>query len=235
MQDFGSAFGHAFALIGALDPELFSIIALSLQVTLCAVAISCIIGFPLGAFLAIGRFPGRQIAIVFVNALMGLPPVVVGLMIYLLLSRAGPLGVLELLYTPTAMVIAQTVLVTPIVAALCTQVVSDLHEEYDELLRSMGASLPATLSTLLWDARYSLLTAAIAGFGRALAEVGAVMIVGGNIDHVTRVMTTAIALETAKGELALALGLGCILICLSIIVSASLMGLRRTAERLAYA
>lgn len=235
MQDFWAAFGEAFALIATLDADLVEIIALSLRVTLSAVAIACLIGLPLGAVLAVGRFPGRVAATVLVNAAMGLPPVVVGLTVYLMLSAAGPFGVLQLLYTPTAMIIAQVILVTPIIAALTRQVVEDLHREYDELLRSMGASRSGTVATLLWDARYSLLTAALAGLGRALAEVGAVMIVGGNINHVTRMMTTAIALETSKGELALALGLGMILIALSVIVSAALMGLRTSAARMAYA
>ena len=235
MQDFWASFGEAFALIAAFDADLVEIVALSLRVTLSAVAIACLIGLPLGAVLAVGRFPGRVAATVLVNAAMGLPPVVVGLTVYLMLSAAGPFGVLQLLYTPTAMIIAQVILVTPIIAALTRQVVEDLHREYDELLRSMGASRSGTVATLLWDARYSLLTAALAGLGRALAEVGAVMIVGGNINHVTRMMTTAIALETSKGELALALGLGMILIALSVIVSAALMGLRSSAARMAYA
>lgn len=235
MQDFGAAFGEAFALIAGLDSDLMEIIGLSMRVTFSAVLIACIIGLPLGAILAVGRFPGRGALVVLISALMGLPPVVVGLTVYLMLSAAGPLGVLQLLYTPTAMIIAQTILVTPIIASLTRQVIEDLHGEYDELLRSMGSNRIATTATLLWDARYSLLTAALAGIGRALAEVGAVMIVGGNINHVTRVMTTTIALETSKGELALALGLGIILVGLSILVNAGLMGLRKSAERLAYA
>ncbi len=235
MQDFWAAFGEAFALIAAADAYLVEIIALSLRVTLSAVAVACLIGLPLGAVLAVGRFPGRIAVAVLVNALMGLPPVVVGLTVYLMLSAAGPFGALQLLYTPGAMIIAQVILVTPIIAALTRQVVEDLHGEYDELLRSMGASRSGTVATLLWDARYSLLTAALAGFGRALAEVGAVLIVGGNINHVTRMMTTAIALETSKGELALALALGIILIALSVIVSAALMGLRASAARMAHA
>ncbi len=235
MQDFWAAFGEAFGLIASFDADLVEIIALSLRVTLSAVALACLIGLPLGAVLAVGRFSGRVAATVLVNALMGLPPVVVGLTVYLMLSAAGPLGVLQLLYTPTAMIIAQVILVTPIIAALTRQVVEDLHGEYDELLRSMGTSRSGTVATLLWDARYSLLTAALAGMGRALAEVGAVLIVGGNINHVTRTMTTAIALETSRGELALALGLGFILISLSVIVSAALMGLRTSAARMAYA
>jgi len=235
MQDFGAAFSQAFALILSGDADLMEIIALSLRVTILAVAMACAIGLPLGAVLAVGRFPGRGAATVFVNALMGLPPVVVGLGVYLLLSGAGPLGVLQLLYTPTAMIIAQTILVTPIVAALTRQVVEDLHAEYDELLRSMGARRLGVIATLLWDARYSLLTTALAGLGRALAEVGAVIIVGGNINHVTRVMTTTIALETSKGNLSLALGLGIILVGLSILVNGLVMGLRGSAARLAYA
>ncbi|WP_299619072.1 ABC transporter permease [Pelagibius sp.] len=235
MQDFGAAFVEAFALIVNFDAQLAEIIGLSLRVTLSAVVIACVIGLPLGALLAVTRFPGRGLVVAVISGLMGLPPVVVGLGVYLLLSSAGPLGVLQLLYTPTAMIIAQAILVTPIVAALTRQVIDDLHIEYDELLRSLGSSRMETVATLLWDARYSLLTAALAGLGRAFAEVGAVMIVGGNINHVTRVMTTAIALETSKGALALALGLGIILVCLSVLINAGLMGLRRTAERMAYA
>ena len=235
MQDFGAAFGQAFWLIVSLDADMLEIVALSLRVTLSAVLIACVIGLPLGAFLAIGRFPGRTALVVLVSALMGLPPVVVGLAVYLGLSAAGPFGVLGLLYTPMAMIIAQVILVTPIIAALTRQVIEDLHGEYDELLRSLETGTLGTMSTLLWDARYSLLTAALAGLGRALAEVGAVMIVGGNIDHVTRVMTTAIALETAKGELALALGLGAVLVVLSVLVNAALFGLRASAARWAYA
>lgn len=235
MQDFAAAFGEAFRLMTSLDPDLLEIVALSLRVTSSAVMLACLIGLPLGAVLAVARFPGRGVATILVNAMMGLPPVVVGLGIYMMLSRAGPLGVLGLLYTPTAMIVAQMVLVVPIVASLTRQVVEDLNCEYDELLRSMGASRAATIATLLWDARYSLLTAALAGLGRALAEVGAVMIVGGNINHVTRMMTTAIALETSKGELSLALGLGFVLIALSILITAALTALRSTAERMAYA
>lgn len=235
MQDFGAAFGQAFALIASADSDLVEIIALSLRVTFSAVAVACLIGLPLGAVLAVGRFPGRTAAAVVVTGLMGLPPVVVGLGVYLMLSAAGPFGVLQLLYTPTAMIIAQVILVTPIIAGLTRQVVLDLHDEYDELLRMLGTSRTGTIRTLLWDARYSLLTTALAGLGRALAEVGAVIIVGGNINHVTRTMTTAIALETSKGELALALGLGIILISLSVLISAGVMALRATAVRMAYA
>jgi len=235
VQDFGDALTLAVGLVGALDADLLEIVLLSLQVTLSAVLLACLIGLPLGALLAVGRFPGRGVLSVLVTALMGLPPVVVGLAVYLMLSRAGPLGVLGLLYTPAAMIIAQTLLVIPIIAALTAQAVSDLNAEYDELLRSMGAGPAAKITTLLWDARFSLLTAALAGMGRALAEVGAVMIVGGNINHVTRVMTTTIALETSRGNLALALALGLILIALSVTITGALMALRRRAERLAYA
>jgi len=235
MQDFADAFALAWQLIRSGDPDLWAIVLLSLQVSLSAVALACLIGLPLGAVVGAFRFPGRGLLGVVFNALMGLPPVVVGLMLYLLLSRAGPLGELGLLYTPSAMVLAQTVLVTPIVAALCRQVVEDLHHEYDEQLRSLGVGRLGTLATLLWDARYSLLTTALAGFGRAIAEVGAVIIVGGNINHVTRVMTTTIALETSKGNLALALALGLILISLALIVNGAVMGLRHTARGAAYA
>jgi tungstate transport system permease protein len=235
MQDFEAAFGQALALILSADADLMEIIGLSLRVTFTAVLIACAIGLPLGAVLAVGRFPGRLAAVTVVNALMGLPPVVVGLGVYLLLSRAGPLGVLQLLYTPTAMIIAQAILVTPIIAALTRQVVEDLHGEYDDLLRSMGARRGAVVATLLWDARYSLMTGALAGLGRALGEVGAIIVVGGNINHVTRVMTTTIALETSKGNLSLALGLGIILVGLSILVNGLVMALRSSAARLAYA
>lgn len=235
MQDFSQSFVQAFALIWQADPTLMAIIGLSLQVTFTAVSIACLLGFPLGAALAIGRFPGRMGFVVLLNSLMGLPPVVVGLVIYLFLSAAGPLGFLQLLYTPTAMVIAQVVLVTPIVAALARQVIEDLHGEYDEMLRAMNASRIQTIVTLLVDARYSLLTSALAGLGRALAEVGAVIIVGGNIANVTRVMTTTIALETSKGELALALGLGIILIMMSILINAALFLLKHNAQKRAYA
>ena len=235
MHPFADAFSEALRLIVTFDADLVEIIGLSLRVTLTAVLVSCVIGLPLGAFLAVARFPGRGVLTVLVNALMGLPPVVVGLVVYLLFSASGPLGVFQLLYTPTVMIIAQAILVTPIVAALTRQVIADLHAEYDETLRSMRASRLMTVRTLIWDARYSLLTAALAGLGRALAEVGAVMMVGGNIDHVTRVMTTAIALETSRGALAMALALGLILIGLTVTINAGLMALRSNMERRAYA
>jgi tungstate transport system permease protein len=235
MSDVGAAFAAAVGLIASGDPEFLGIVGLSLRVTLSAVVIACLIGMPLGALLAVARFPGRGAAVVAVNALMGLPPVVVGLAVYLMLSRSGPLGALGLLYSPTAMIIAQVILVTPIVAALTRQAVTDLNAEYDEYLRSIGASRAQTVGTLLWDARFSLATAALAGFGRASAEVGAVMIVGGNIAHVTRVMTTAIALETSRGELALALGLGIVLLTISLVVNAGVMAVRGRAEAMGHA
>ncbi len=225
----------AFGLVLEGNRDLVEIIALSLRVSLSALLISCIFGFALGTLVAVTRFPGRGLAIVSFNTLMGLPPVVVGLLVYLSLSRAGPLGTLGLLYTPTAMIIAQAILITPIIAALSRQIIEDLFLEYDELFRSLGLSVPAMMSALLWDARYSLITVALAGFGRAIAEVGAVMIVGGNIDHLTRVMTTAIALETSKGDLALALALGIVLLTISMLVNAMALSFRATAARQAYA
>lgn len=235
MQDFGEAFSLAFALVYSGDADLLEIVGLSLKVSLTAVVVACALGLPLGAALAISRFRGRGIVLVIVNALMGLPPVVVGLMVYLALSNAGPFGWLELLYSPSAMIIAQTVLITPIVAALSTQVIADLHNEYAEQFRSLRVSARSAVAALLWDARYSLLTVALAGFGRAVAEVGAVIIVGGNINHLTRVMTTAIALETSKGDLALALALGIVLMVIALVVNAGVMTMRLTAVKYAYA
>lgn len=220
MQDFAQSFLLAGALILEADPALVEIVLLSLQVTLSALLASALIGLPLGALLAVTRFPGRRALVVLTNALMGLPPVVVGLLVYMMLSNAGPLGVLRLLYTPTAMVIAQTILITPILIALTRQVISDLDQEYAETFRSLGVPAPTAIAALLWDGRFSLVTVLLAGFGRAVAEVGAVMIVGGNINHVTRVMTTAIALETSRGDLALALALGLILLTLALAVNA---------------
>lgn len=234
MQDFSGAFALAFELVLNADSDLIEIVLLSLRVSLSAVVLSALIGLPFGAFLAVARFPGRQFCLLLVNALMGLPPVVVGLMVYLMLSNAGPLGWLRLLYSPTAMIIAQTILITPIIAALTAQVVTDYYREYRELFASMGLSLRQRVLTLLFDARYSLLTVSLAGFGRAVAEVGAVMIVGGNIDHLTRVMTTAIALETSKGDLALALALGVVLMTLALMVNALVMTSRLTAKRMAH-
>ncbi|MBO89218.1 MAG: ABC transporter permease [Rickettsiales bacterium] len=226
MQEFISAVAEAIQLVTTLDADLFEIVGLSMQVSLTAVAIACLIGLPIGASLAITNFPGRHFLIVTISALMGLPPVVVGLIIYLFLSNTGPLGWLELLYSPSAMIIAQTILVAPIVAALSRQVIEDLNAEYAEQFRSLSVPLKTAIITLLWDARHSLGTVALAGFGRAIAEVGAVIIVGGNIDHLTRVMTTAIALETSKGNLDLALALGMILIVTALAVNASVTILR---------
>ena len=210
----------AAGLVTHFDAQLVEIVLLSLRVSLTATFFSALIGLPFGAAIAVGRFPGRPPLIVGLNALMGLPPVVVGLLVYLLLSRAGPLGELGLLFTPSAMVIAQTILITPIIAALTRQIVADAWAEYREQLTSLGAGTGRAAMTLLWDTRFSLATVLLAGFGRAIAEVGAVMIVGGNIAGVTRVMTTTIALETSKGDLPLALGLGIVLIVIVVVLNA---------------
>jgi len=224
-------FPAAVSLILGADPKLLGIVLLSLRVSLTAVVIATLIGLPIGAAIALFRFPGRSGAVVFLNAMMGLPPVVAGLVIYLSLSRAGPLGSLGLLFTPTAMVIVQAVIVLPIIAALTRQVIADLWEEYREQLESLGSSRLRAIPTLLWDARFSLITNVLAGFGRAAAEVGAVLIVGGNISGYTRVMTTAIALETSKGDLGLALALGIILIGLIMIVNGIAYGVGAAARR----
>jgi tungstate transport system permease protein len=221
----------ALGLIASLESDLVEIVALSLAVSLSAVLIATFLGLPLGAAIAVGRFPGRRAVIVILNALMGLPPVVVGLIVYLLLSRAGPLGELGMLFTPSAMVMAQTILILPIIAALCRQAVEDTWREYEEQLRSLGARRVRAGLTVLWDIRFSLLTAVLAGLGRASAEVGAVMIVGGNIDGVTRVMTTTIALETSKGDLPLALGLGIVLIGIVLVLNAAAYLVKEAAQR----
>ena len=231
MDDLGSAFVEAARLIAAADTTLFGIVLLSLAVSLSAVVAATALGLPLGAALAIRRFPGRQVLLVALNALMGFPPVVVGLIVYLLLSRAGPLGELGLLFTPPAMIIAQAILVIPIIAGLSRQVLEDAWREYEEQLRSLGATSTAAAATLVWDTRYSLVTVVLAGFGRAAAEVGAVMIVGGNIDGVTRVMTTAISLETSKGDLPLALGLGIVLITVVFVINAAAQIIKSAAVR----
>src|SRR5437899_2447380 len=225
------ALSTALALLIGLDSKLVEIVLLSLRVSLSAVAIAALLGLPLGAAIAVSRFPGRQAVIVVLNALMGLPPVVVGLLVYLLLSRAGPLGAFGILFTPAAMVFAQSILILPIVSALSRQAIEDAWREYEEQLRSLGAGRMSAALTLLWDTRFSLLTTILAGFGRAAAEVGAVMTVGGNIDGVTRVMTTTIALETSKGDLPLALGLGMILIAIVIAVNAAAHLTRELAQR----
>ena len=213
------------------DLRLWEVVVLSLEVSLAAVVLATALGLPLGAAVAVGRFPGRRTVVVLLNALMGLPPVVVGLVVYLLLSRAGPLGELGLLFTPPAMVIAQTVLITPIIAALARQAIEDAWREYEEQLRSLGVEGLDAALTLVWDIRFSLVTAVLAGLGRACAEVGAVMIVGGNIDGVTRVMTTTIALETSKGDLPLALGLGLVLIAIVLGLNAAADAVRIAAQR----
>ena len=231
MPGIGDALGGALRLITSGDAVLGGIVLLSLGVSLSAVGLATLLGLPLGATLAVGRFPGRRAIVVLLNASMGLPPVVVGLFVYLLLSRAGPLGDLGLLFTPPAMVVAQTILILPIIAALCRQAVEDAWEEYEEQLRSLGATGVSAALTLVWDIRFSLFTAVLAGLGRASAEVGAVMIVGGNIDGVTRVMTTTIALETSKGDLPLALALGIVLILLVIALNAAAAFVRDAAQR----
>ena len=231
MQTILDAFAAAVHLMVSLNGGLMEIVWLSLRVSLTAVACAAIIGLPLGAALALFQFPGRRLAAILMSALMGMPPVVVGLVVYLLLSRSGPLGVFGLLFTPTAMIQAQVVIVTPIIAALTRQLVEDLWSDYREQLLSLGCGPRRAIPTLLWDGRFSLITALLAGFGRASAEVGAVMIVGGNIDHVTRMMTTAIALETSKGDLALALGLGIILIVLALGVNGAAFVIRDLTGR----
>lgn len=230
-----SALLLAVKLIASGDPDLVEIIVLSLRVSLTAVCLSLVMGLVLGATLAIARFPGRQIIQVLVNASMSMPPVVVGLLVYLVLSRSGPMGWLGLLYTPTAMIIAQTLLITPLIAALSRQIIEDLYAEYAEQFESMQLSKSQKIKALLWDGRYSLTTVGLAGLGRALSEVGAVIIVGGNIEHLTRVMTTAIALETSKGNLALALALGVILLVLALLINIVLTSINISAKRYAYA
>jgi tungstate transport system permease protein len=234
MQDHGMH-GEATALelVLSADPALMQIVWLSLAVSFSAVFCAAAIGLPLGALIALTRFPGREACTVVLNALMGLPPVVVGLFVYLLLSRSGPLGSWGLLFTPEAMVIAQTILVAPIIAALARQTIEDLWNEYRDELVAMNVGPLQRIATLLWDARFSLLTALLAGFGRAAAEVGAIIIVGGNIDGFTRTMTTAIALETSKGDLPLAMGLGMVLIAIVIAVNALAWAARRAGERFA--
>ena len=221
----------AWQLIVNGDTALFAIVRLSLAVSLSAAALAALFGMPLGAMLALTRFPGRSALVVLLNAFMGLPPVVVGLAVYLLLSRSGPLGAMGILFTPAAMVVAQTILIVPIIAALTRQTVEDLWTEYRDELTAMNVGPTGRISTLLWDARYSLLTALLAGFGRAAAEVGAVMIVGGNIDGFTRTMTTAVALETSKGNLPLAMGLGLILVTIVLAINAAAWSARTWSER----
>jgi tungstate transport system permease protein len=231
MQGFGQAFTEAIALVLAFDGDLREIILLSLQVSLSAVLIAAVIGLPVGAWLATTDSRLRGVLVTITSAMMGLPPVVVGLVVYLLLSNAGALGPLQLLYTPTAMIIAQSLLVTPILIALTRETISVLHAEYKDQLTLFGVSTGLRLKTLLWEGRHGLLTAMLAGFGRAIAEVGAVIIVGGNINHVTRVMTTTIALETSKGNLSLALGLGIVLVLIALLVNAAVIALGTVMRR----
>jgi len=231
--DIAQSFSAALVLIWGGDPAFVAIVRLSLAVTLTAVAVAALIGLPVGALLALSRFSGRGLVIVLINALMGLPPVVAGLLVFLLLSRSGPLGPLGLLFTPTAMVVAQAILVLPIVIAITRQLVEDLHGEYREHLASLGLTGLRAIPTLLCDGRFALATAILAGFGRASAEVGAVLIVGGNIAGYTRTMTTAIALETSKGDLPLALGLGIVLILLTLGINAVTYAASRVGARFA--
>lgn len=233
MHDLLASLAAAWQLVLSGDPALVAIIFLSLSISLTAVLLASVLGLPLGSALAVLRFPGRNMAVVIVNALMGLPPVVAGLFVYLLLSRSGPLGGLGLLFTPTAMVIAQVVLVTPIIAAIARQMVEDLWREYGDLYTLDGAGRVRTVCSLLWLGRFSLITAVLAGVGRAAAEVGAILIVGGNIAGVTRTMTTAIALETSRGDLTLALGLGIVLLTLVLAINATAQFVRNTGRKMA--
>lgn len=230
-MDLTTAFLTAVRLVVELEASLVEIVVLSLLVSFSAVVIAASLGMPLGALVALARFPGRGVVITLLNALMGLPPVVAGLLVYLMLSRAGPLGELGLLFTPGAMIVAQTLLVLPIVAALTRQTVADLDAEYAEQLKSLRVPRLQAVATLLWEGRYSLLTAVLAGFGRAIAEVGAVIIVGGNINHVTRVMTTTIALETSRGDLALALGLGFVLVFIVVCINGFALAVQALSAR----
>jgi tungstate transport system permease protein len=232
-MDVSAAFSAAFGLILGLDPQFLQIVGLSLRVTLASVLLAALIGLPLGALLAVSRFPGRSAVIVLVNGLMGLPPVVAGLIVFLALSRSGPLGGLSWLFTPAAMIVAQTLLVLPIIVALTRGTVEDLWSEYREHLTSIGMTGLDAVPTLLWDGRFALATGLLAGFGRASAEVGAVLIVGGNIAGYTRTMTTAIALETSKGDLPLALGLGIVLMALTLAINAAAYGASRVGARFA--
>ncbi len=219
MSGIGQGFWDAWVLILTFDADLYEIIFLSLQVTVSAVIIASVIGLPMGAWLAVNRFRLRRYVIAVLNALMGLPPVVVGLFVYMALSRAGPLGGFGLLFSPTAMIIAQVIIITPLIASLSHQTIRDLWAEYHDLLISMNATRSQRIKALLWDGKRALLTAMLAGFGRAIGEVGAIMIVGGNIDHATRVLTTAISLETSRGNFAFAMGLGLVLIMLAVIIN----------------
>ena len=234
MDIYTTAFTQAFSLIISGDAALAEIFWLSVKVSLTAVLIACALGLPLGAFLALQRFSGRGVLVGIINTLMGMPPVVVGLIVYLHLSRSGPLGWLGLLYTPTAMIIAQVILITPIIAALSCQILEDLHEDYRDLFTSLVVPRRIAIFSYIYDARFSLLTVVLAGFGRAVSEVGAVIVVGGNIDHLTRVMTTTIALETSKGELELALALGVVLMAKALLINIVGFRLKTAAQARAY-
>ena len=233
MEEIAVAAGTAVRLLASFDPELYEIIGRSFAVSLSALALAAVVGLPLGAALALYSFPGRRVAVVALNALMGLPPVVVGLVVYLMLSRSGPLGGLGWLFTIKAMIVAQWLLITPIVVSLTRQVVEDLWEEYRETLTSLGATRARAIPTLLRDGRHRLVTVILAGFGRAIGEVGAVIVVGGNIAHATRIMTTAIALETSKGDLALALALGIVLLAMSLTINGMAAWIDGAASRAA--
>ncbi len=226
MSTLSQIFSEVVVLLSGPDPDLIEIVWLSLRVSLTATFLACLIGLPLGALLGIKNFPGKTLCTILVNTLMGMPPVVLGLIVYLMLSRSGPMGFLQLLYTPTAMIIAQFALVLPIVAALTRQQIEDSWREYGDTMSSLCVPLSGSVKTLLWDSRLSLLTTGMAGFSRAISEVGAVIIVGGNIDHLTRVMTTAIALETSKGDLPLALALGAVLLTIALAVNSLVFSLR---------
>ncbi len=234
MSIFSEAILKSLELIFSFNNELFEILLLSFKVSLVALLISCLIGFPVGAFLAISKFKFKNVFVAILNALMGLPPVVVGLIVYLYLSRSGPLGFLGILYTPTAMIIAQSILIIPIVASLSCQILEDLDNQYKDLFLSFSVKKRASILAYIVDARFSLFTVILAGFGRAVSEVGAVIIVGGNIDHLTRVMTTAIALETSKGELSLAMALGIILLTISLSVNFFVIWLKANGKTKGY-
>ena len=228
------SFTHAFDLVLTLDKDFFEILLLSMKVSFLSLLLSCLVGLPLGTYLAIKNFWGRDTVLIMFNAMMGLPPVVVGLIVYLLISRSGPFGWLGVLYTPTAMIIAQMILIIPIIVSLTAQIIEEINEEYKDLFKSLVISSHKALIACLYDARYSILTVILAGFGRAISEVGAVIIVGGNIDHLTRVMTTTIALETSKGNLSLALALGIILLLIALIINLILISLKTRAKRRMY-
>lgn len=230
MWDLWGGLSQAFYMLVSLDADLVEITLRSLQVTLTALVIASLIALPLGALLAVRRFRIRRLTIAVLNALMGLPPVVVGLIVYIMLSRSGPFGVFGLLFTPTAMIIAQVIIIVPLIASIAHQALRELWSDYHDLLISMNTTHTQRIMTLLWDGRRALLTAALAGFGRAIGEVGAIMVVGGNIDHHTRVLTTAIALETGKGDFALALALGFVLIAMAIAVNLVIHWLTQTEK-----